>query len=93
MKMNPQSNLAGFIDESSNRPGCSAVAGLAVRQLDIKLNIHIYTHKRISEQGDASKWDISSVCVRVSVCLCVCACVCVCVCVSFFVILSSNFSS
>ena len=35
MKMNPQSNLAGFIDESSNRPGCSAVAGLAVRQLDI----------------------------------------------------------
>ena len=35
MKMNPQTNWAGFIDESSNRPDCSAVAGLAVRQLDI----------------------------------------------------------
>ena len=34
MKMNPQSNWAGFIDESSNRPDCSAVAGLAFRQLD-----------------------------------------------------------
>ena len=34
MKMNPQTNWAGFIDESSNRPDCSAVAGLAVRQLD-----------------------------------------------------------
>ena len=39
MKMHPQSNLAGFIDESSNRPDCSAVAGLAVRQLDIYNNI------------------------------------------------------
>ena len=35
MKMNPQTNWAGFIDESSNRPDCSAVAGLAFRQLDI----------------------------------------------------------
>ena len=35
MKINPQSNWAGFIDESSNRPDCSAVAGLAFRQLDI----------------------------------------------------------
>ena len=34
MKMNPQTNSAGFIDESSNRPDCSAVAGMAVRQLD-----------------------------------------------------------
>ena len=41
MKMNLQSNLAGFIDESSNRPGCSAVAGLAVRQLDIYIYIYI----------------------------------------------------
>ena len=35
MKMNHQTNWAGFIDESSNRPDCSAVAGLAIRQLDI----------------------------------------------------------
>ena len=34
MEMNPQTNWAGFINESSNRPDCSAVAGLVVRQLD-----------------------------------------------------------
>ena len=37
MKINPQTNWAGVIDESSNRPDCSAVAGLTVRQLDNRL--------------------------------------------------------
>ena len=45
MKMNPQSNLAGFIDESSNRPGCSAVAGLAVRQLYIYIYILVRSER------------------------------------------------
>ena len=59
MKMNLQSNLVGFIDESSNRPGCSAVAGLAVRQLDIYIYIYtsvdpcIYMHgaRRAEQRG------------------------------------------
>ena len=53
MKMNPQTNWAGFIIEPSNRPDCSAVAGLAVRQLDI---IHFTgSRKNSRRQLDAAQ--------------------------------------